>query len=94
MSLSGLLLAFIGLIQYCESKDIFDVVYNLAETPLEGCCYVFVLEDSSSLDCDNVLHNTLGHSHVFLMCSQPSSSLEYYSNAPINNPMICDIIID
>ena len=37
-----------------ESRDTFDKVPNLVETPLEGHRDVFVHEDSRSLGCDNV----------------------------------------
>jgi len=67
----------------CESEDTYDVVHNLVGTSLEGCCDLYVYEESFSLDCDNVFANHLCHSHVSPMCSQPSFSPKYYSDVPM-----------
>jgi len=37
-----------------------------------------------------VLPNPLDYSHILPMYLQPSPSLEYYINVPIDNAMICD----
>ena len=47
-------------------------------------------EVSSRPDCDNVSPIPLCHSHVSLMCSLPSFSLEYCFDVPIDNFMKCD----
>jgi len=73
---------------YCESRDTFNRVYNLVETPLEGHCDMYAHEESSSLGCNNVFTNTLDQSHVSTMCSQPLSSLEHSFDVPINSSMI------
>jgi len=70
------------------------LVYVLAKTPLEVSYDVYVHKEPPSLDCDNVLPNPLDHSHVFSLCSPTFPSLEYYFDAPIYNPMICDAIMN
>jgi len=77
-----------------RAKDTLDKVYDLAQTYLDGSCDVFKHEDLLSLGCDIVLPNALNHSHVSLMCSQPCLSPTYFINVPIDNPMICDGIVD
>ena len=62
---------------YCESKDTSDVVYNIAEIPLEVSYDMCVHEESCSLDCDNILSNHLDQSDVSPMCPHPSLTLEY-----------------
>jgi len=47
-----------------ESGDTFNRVHDLARTLLEGCCDVFVHEESPNVGCDNVLPSPLDHSHV------------------------------
>ena len=44
---------------YYESKENYNVVYNLVETPLEGSCSVYVHEKSSSLGCKIFPPNSL-----------------------------------
>jgi len=73
-----------------EWGDTFDRVHNLIETPFEVSCDVYVHEDSSSLGFNYVILNPLDHFHVIMMCSQPSSFLEYSFNLPIDNSMLCD----
>jgi len=77
-----------------ESEDTYDVVHNIVENPLEGCCDVFVHEASSSWSFDKVLPNPLDESHVYLMCSQPSFFSVFYCNLPIDNHMIRDATSD
>jgi len=60
-----------------ESEDTLDEVYDLDETPLEESCDVFMHEESPSLGFNNiVLPNSLNHSHVSPIYSQPSHFLE------------------
>ena len=48
-----------------------------------------VHKESPSLGFDDsVLPNSLNHSHIFLLCSQPSPSPKYYIYVPIDNPVI------
>ena len=47
-----------------ESRDTFDKVHDLVETPLEGSCDVFVHKDFPSLDSNIVLPNPLNHSYA------------------------------
>ena len=70
------------------------MVQNLVETPLEVSCDVYVHKECSKLGFNNALSNPLDQSHVSLMCSQPSFSLEHYFDVPINNPMIYDSNVD
>jgi len=54
-----------------------------------------VHEESHSLDFHDIaLPNFLDHSHVFPMCSQPSISLGYSLDVPVDNPKICDSNVD
>ena len=69
-----------------ESADTFDEVLDLDKAPLEGPCDVFMHEESPSLGFDDsVIPNPLDHSHVSLMCSQPSPSLKYFIDTPIES---------
>ena len=61
-----------------ESKDTFDMVRNLVDTPLERSRDAFVHKESPSIACDNVLPNPLDHSHISTFCSQPLLSLGCY----------------
>jgi len=79
----GLLLRLNGANLYCESEDIYDVVHNLVVTPLEVSYNVYVHGKYSSLGCEIVLSNSLDHTHVSPMCSQPSFSLRYYCHMPL-----------
>ena len=47
-----------------ESEDTLDVLHNLVNTPLEGCCYEYFDEESSSLCFSYAFH-------VSATCSQP-----------------------
>jgi len=48
-----------------KSEDTLNEVHDLAETPLEGSCDVFVDEDFPNLGFDDsVLPNTFDHSHA------------------------------
>ena len=69
------------------------MVHNLVNTPLEGCRYECVHEESSSLCFNYAVPNSLDHTHVFPTCSQPPISPEYSLDAPIDNPKICDSIV-
>ena len=50
----GFVARLVGADLYCESRDTFGELHNLVETPLEGCCDVYVHEESSGLDCFNL----------------------------------------
>jgi len=75
-----------------ESEDTFDEVHDLlGKAPFEGSCDVFIYEKSPSLGFDNiVLPNPVHRSYVSPIYLQPFPSPEYYIDAPIDNPMICD----
>jgi len=74
-----------------ESDDIFDEVHDLAETPLEGSCDVFVCEESPSLAFDDsVIPNILEHSYVSPTCSQPSILPDCSLDVLVDNPKVCD----
>jgi len=75
---------------YYESEDTYNVVHNLVETPLVGCCEVHVREESFNLVFNYVFPNPLDHSHDSPMCSHPLTSLEYYFNVAIDDLMICN----
>jgi len=77
-----------------ESGDAFDEVHDVAHTPLEGSCDVFMHRESPSLDYDICTSNPLDHSHASLMCSLPFPSPEYDIDMPIENPMIFDANVD
>jgi len=78
-----------------KSEDILDEVHDLDETPLEGSRDVFMHKDFPSPDFNNiVLPNPLDHSYVSPICSEPSFSLEYSLDMPIENPKICDSNVD
>ena len=49
MNLFGSVAKFNAGAVYCKSKDTYDKVNNLVESPLEGCCEVYVHENSSIL---------------------------------------------
>jgi len=52
-------------------------------------------EESPSLGFDDsVILNPCDDSHTFPMCLLPSYFPEYYLDAPLDNPMICDPTID
>jgi len=85
----GLIAKFVVDDAYYESEDTYDVMHNLVETPLEVSCDMHVQEESSSLSCDNVLHNPLDQSHVSPMCSQYLLSPESYFDVSIDN--FCDM---
>ena len=53
-----------------ELEYTFDKVHNLVNTPLEGCRYEFVHEESSSLYFSYAFPNLLGVSSVSSTCSQ------------------------
>jgi len=73
-----------------ESEYIFDKEHNPDKTPLEESRYVFMHEESPSLGFHDIaLPNSLDHSHVSPKYSQPSISLQYSLDAPVDNPMIC-----
>ena len=67
---------------------------DLAKIPLEGSRNVFKHKEFLSLGYDIVIPNPLDHSRVSPLCSLPSPSLEYHIDAPIDNPMICDAVMD
>ena len=77
-----------------ESKDIFDEMHNLVDTPLDGCCDMFVNEGCPSLGCDDVIPIPLEHSYVSLMCSQPLFFPEYSVDAPNDISKLCDSNVD
>jgi len=77
-----------------ESKDAFDVVHNLVDTPLEGCRDMFVHGGSPGLGRDDVIRIPLEHSHVSLMCSQPSFFPEYSVDVPNDIFKLCDSNVD
>ena len=72
-----------------ESEGTFDKMHDQARTPLEGCRDVFVHEESPS----HGLPDPLNHSLIFVMCSKPSFSFEYYFNLPIDNLTIFVILM-
>ena len=78
----------------CESKDAFDVMHNLVETPLEVSCDECVHEDSSIPNSNYVILNSLDHSHISTICSQPSSFPEFNFDVPIDNSTICNSNVD
>jgi len=78
----------------CGLEDTFNVEHNLVDTPLEGCRDVFLHKGSPSLVDDNVIPNSLEHSHVSTFCSPPSFSLELDFDVPIDNFEICDCNVD
>ena len=80
--------AFYGL------EDTFNVEHNLVNTPLEGYRDVFLHEGSPSLAYDNVIPNSLEHSHVSTFCSPPSFSPELDFDVRIDNFEICDSNVD
>ena len=70
------------------------MVHNLVNTPLKGCRYECLHEESPHLGFhDIVLPNPVNRSHVCSMCSQASISPEYSLDTPIN-PKICDSNVD
>ena len=77
-----------------EFDDTFHMAYNLVDTSLEGCHDMFVHGGSPSLGCDCVIPITLEHSHVSLMCSQPSFSPEYSVDVPNDISKLCDSNVD
>ena len=87
----GIIARFIIVDAYFESKDSFDEVHDLAETPLEGSHDVFMHEEFPSFNYDNILPNCLDHSYAFPLCSLATPSPEHYIDALIDNPMICDL---
>jgi len=58
-----------------KPEDILAEVHDLDKTPLEGSHEVFMYEEFTSLDCNNVLPNPFDHSHVSPICSLPSPPL-------------------
>jgi len=89
------LVARIGMNNACCGLEIsFDEVHNLVDTPLEGCSDMFMHEKSPSLGSNHVVPNPLEHSHVSTFCSQPSLSLEFHFEVPIDNFVICDFNVD
>ena len=58
----------------CGLETPFEEVHNLVDTPLEGCHDMFVHEGSPSLGSNHVIPNSLEHSYVSPVCSQPSFS--------------------
>jgi len=71
------------------SEDTLYEVYDLNKTPLEGSRDVLMHEVSLSFGFDgSVLPNSLDHLHASPLCLLPSSSLGYYIDTPIDNPMI------
>ena len=90
-----LMLGLIFLMHILVKRFFFDAVHDLVETPLEESRDVLVHEESPSFGFhDIVLPNPLDHSHVSLTCSQPSIFPEYSSNAPFDNPEICNSTVD
>ena len=74
---------------YYASEDTLSAVHNLVNTHLEGSHDVFMHVQPPSLGFDNnVLLNSLDHSHASPLCSLPSHSPEYYIDVPIDYPMI------
>ena len=55
---------------------------------------MFMHNDFPSIGCNNALPIPFNHSHVSPKCSQPSISLEYSLDAPIDNPKTCDSTVD
>ena len=67
-----MLLGLVGLVHVClDLEDTFDMSHNLVDSPLEGCRDMFVHGGCPSLGCDDVIPNSLEHSHVSPMFSQP-----------------------
>ena len=58
-----------GASAYYELEDTYDKVHNLVEIPLEGCCEVYVHEESSSLGFNYVSPSPFNYSYVCSMCS-------------------------
>ena len=54
----------------------------------------FLHEGSPSLTYDNIILNSLEHSHVSTFCSPPSFSPELDFDVPIDNFEICDSNVD
>jgi len=77
-----------------ELEDAFDVVYNLVDTPLEGCRDMLMHEGPLSLGCDDVMPILLENSHVSLMCAQPLFSPEYSVDVPNYISKLCDYNVD
>jgi len=78
----------------CALETSFDEVQNLVDIPLEGCLDMFVHEGSPSLAYDNVIPNSLKHSHVSTFCSQPSLSPELDFDVPKDISNLCDFNVD
>ena len=54
---------------HCELEGTYYVDCNIVETPLEGCCDVYVHEGSSSLDFNYVSPSPADHSYASRTCS-------------------------
>jgi len=78
-----------------KSKDTFDEMYDLVETPLKCSRDIFAHKDFPNIGFTNiVLPNPLDHSHVSPMSSLLSPFPEYHIDLPIDNPIICDANVD
>jgi len=73
-----------------ELEGNFDEMHDLVRTPLEAHYDVFVYEESSSLSSNYVIPNPIEHTHVSLMCLQPSFFLEYFVDVPNDISKLCD----
>jgi len=78
----------------CVSEDTFDVVHDLPKTPLKVSCDVYMHAKSPGLSYDNILPNSLDHSHVFPICSHLCLSFENFFHVPIDNPMLYESNVD
>jgi len=78
-----------------ESEDTLKEVYDLVKTSLEGSRDVFLHEESPSIGSDDsVIPNLLDHFHASPICSLSPPSPEYYTDTPIENPLIFDANVD
>jgi len=75
-----------------ESEDKFDMTHNLVDTLLEGCHDMFAHE--GCLGCDDGIPNSLEHSHVSSLLSQPLFSLDYSLYMPNDISKLCDSNMD
>jgi len=66
----------------CGLETPFEEVHNLVDNPLERCRDMFEHEGCPSLVCDDVIPNSLEHSHVSPMFSHPSFSPKHSFDVP------------
>jgi len=79
---------------YCGLETPFDEVHKLVDTPLERCRDMFAHGGSPSLGCDNVIPNSLKHSRVSPMLSQPLFSPQHSLDVPNDISKLCDSNMD